>query len=262
MKASTCAWKLSAAIVLTYSVAALAGHNPAPVPPGLEIEVLDPNVDPVGNPTPIPVAQPDGLTRIVIPPTLLVHRFYYTGDRTFQAQFLKGGPCIVVVNHPKTGVQLNVPVQMLPGAPRVTYRHDSIEYDFGNQAVTIKFCWLARAPKVEYRNQSGVNKVQQTATQVKNGCTNLIERTNLPTIKQRMKSGGKNVLLTAVDNTAAATRFMARPFAQIARMLPGSQWMTSSRDDQALELENARTRTADLKKQSEEIIYVPATNGP
>src|SRR5262245_125102 len=85
-------------------------HQPAPVPPDLEIEVLDPNVDPRGNPTVVtrPAAIPTGMGasgRVIvdIPPTVLVHRYYYTGDRSFQYKMLPGGPCIVVASHPKTG---------------------------------------------------------------------------------------------------------------------------------------------------------------
>src|SRR5581483_5006406 len=110
------------------------------VPPGMEIEVLDPSVDPTGNPTVTPYPTMPGRLAVDIPPTVLVHRYYYTGDRTFQAQMLPGGPMIVVVNHPKTGERLYIPVQMMPGAPRVTYTSHSIAYDFGNQTTTIKFC--------------------------------------------------------------------------------------------------------------------------
>ena len=102
-------------------------HLPTAVPPGLEIEVLDPNVDPRGNPAVVtrPAVAltstgPDGRVIVDIPPTVLVHRYYYTGDRTSQARLLPGGPCIVVVSHPKTGERLYIPVQFPPGAPRVT----------------------------------------------------------------------------------------------------------------------------------------------
>src|SRR5215210_1802429 len=85
---------------------AAAAKFPAAVPPTLEIEVLDPNVDPVGNPAVVPTIGPDGLTHITIPRTVLVHRYYFNGERTFQGPLLRGGPCVVVINHPKTGEQL------------------------------------------------------------------------------------------------------------------------------------------------------------
>src|SRR5205814_3237000 len=125
---------------------------------GMEIEVLDPNVDPRGNPAVVTrptvvmtPAGPDGRVMVDIPPTVLVHRYYYTGDRTFQAQLLPGGPCIVVASHPKTGERLYIPVTFPPGAPRVTYATDSIDYDYGSQAVKVSFCcWFHARPKVTY----------------------------------------------------------------------------------------------------------------
>src|SRR5437016_1193792 len=76
-----------------------APHQPTPVPPTLEIEVLDPNVDPRGNPAVVTKPScvrtchgPEGRLTVDIPEVVLVHRYYYTGDRTFQGPFLPGGP--------------------------------------------------------------------------------------------------------------------------------------------------------------------------
>lgn len=123
-----------------------------PVPPTLEIEVLDPAADPLGNPavTLRESWRPDRL-EVDIPPTVLVHRYYYTGDRSFQAQILPGGPSIVVASHPKTGERCYIPVQMLPGAPRVTYTAKAIEYDYGGQAIIVDF-HHTQQPSVRYRN--------------------------------------------------------------------------------------------------------------
>ena len=111
----------------------------ANVPPTMEIEVLDPNADPLGRPA-VELNRDDCGNLIVdIPPVVLVHRYYYTGDRSFQAQLLPGGPSIVVVNHPKTGARCYIDVQMMPGAPRVTYTGHAIEYDYGEHGITIHF---------------------------------------------------------------------------------------------------------------------------
>lgn len=113
----------------------------SPVPPTQEIEILDPNVDPLGNPAVLTESNPDhpGQATISIPPSVIVHRFFYSGDRTFQGPMFPGGPSIVVATHPKTGERVYVPVQMPPGAPRVTYRYDFIQYDFGHQAIFVRF---------------------------------------------------------------------------------------------------------------------------
>src|SRR3954452_17494758 len=85
----------------------------APVPATQEIEVLDPGVDPTGKPAVLLRAGPAGQV-VGIPPAGLVQRFYYTGDRTFQAQMLPGGPTIVAVSHPQTLERVYVPVTMPP----------------------------------------------------------------------------------------------------------------------------------------------------
>lgn len=121
------------------------------VPPGLEIEVLDPNADSQGRPAVKTVDDGYGNLIVDIPPTVLVHRYYFTGERSFQAQMLPGGPSIVVVNHPKTGVRTYIDVQMPPGAPRVTYTDHSIEYDFGETGVSVVF-GLFGHPSVKYRS--------------------------------------------------------------------------------------------------------------
>jgi hypothetical protein len=128
-----------------------AEHRTTNVPPTLEIEVLDPNADPLGRPAVELIPDEYGNTLVNIPPVVLVHRYYFTGERSFQAQLLPGGPSIVVVNHPKTGERTYIDVQMPPGAPRVTYTDHSIDYDFGDTGVSVVF-GLFGHPSVKYRS--------------------------------------------------------------------------------------------------------------
>ncbi len=126
-------------------------HRVSTVPATLEIEVLDPGVDPVGNPAVRVERYDDGTAEIDIPPTILVHRYYYSGDRKFQGPMLPGGPSILVFNHPQTGERCYVLAQMMPGAPRVTYTKNGIEYDYGNTAISVVFGWGGK-PSLKYRN--------------------------------------------------------------------------------------------------------------
>ena len=128
-----------------------AQHRTTNVPPTLEIEVLDPNADPVGNPAVELSRDEFGNVIVDIPPVILVHRYYFTGERSFQAQLLPGGPSIVVVNHPKTGERQYIDVQMPPGAPRVTYTDHGIDYDYGATGVSVVF-GLFGHPSVKYRS--------------------------------------------------------------------------------------------------------------
>jgi hypothetical protein len=139
------------AATLVSSLALAAKHHTFPVPPGDEIQVLDPNAHPLGWPAVELWRDHEGM-QVDIPPSVLVHKYYYTGDRSFQAQLLPGGPVIIVVTHPKTGERCYVQTQMLPGAPRVTYTARSIEYDYGSHGMTLHF-GLFGQPKVHYRSR-------------------------------------------------------------------------------------------------------------
>ena len=131
--------------------------RPSKVPPTLEIEILDPNADPLSRPAVELEQGVNGSMIVNIPPTVLVHRYYFTGERSFQAQLLPGGPSIVVANHPKTGERVYIDVQMPPGAPRVTYTDHAIEYDFGDTGVSVCFGILG-TPSVKYRSGPALNR--------------------------------------------------------------------------------------------------------
>ena len=230
-------------------------HQPTAVPPGLEIEVLDPNVDPRGNPAVITTPGPDGRILVDVPPTVLVHRYYYTGDRSFQAPLLPGGPCIVVANHPKTGERLYVPVQFPPGAPRVTYSGDAIDYDYGSQGVTINFCCLFCAgPKVTYRN--GVTLTRQAANVASAACDaarRLIERTGIPECADKAASGAKSVVVTTVDRANDLGKRLAAPPIALIRATPLAGLFTESPETAATKARDAAVQRAAQQAQQADI---------
>ncbi len=205
-------------ISLAHAAIGRAGERlAAPVPPTLEIEVLDPGVDPLGNPAVVVRPGLNGQCMdIDIPPVVLVHRYYYTGDRSFQAQMLPGGPSIVVVNHPKTGERCYIPVQMLPGAPRVTYSGHSIEYDYGENGITVHF-GLFGQPTIKYR--SGL----AWSTKM----SNLVHAEQWKEKTQKVTAGCKAItsvshtsLKVAAIDGAEAAKMVTLPVQNILRMLP------------------------------------------
>ncbi|MCI0380259.1 MAG: hypothetical protein L0215_21955 [Gemmataceae bacterium] len=230
--------------------AARATHKPAPVPPTLEIEVLDPNAHPLGAPAAVPNQVCPDLMKIDIPPTVIVHKFYYTGDRTFQSRFLPGGPSIVVANHPKTGERQYISVQMLPGAPRIKYTHRCIEYDFGNNGIIIEFCWLTCKHKVSYRNCPTVaSKVGKIAAKVKETAKDVAARTGIAEATVQFKETAKDVTETALDQVGTVGRTLMIPLQRLSELIPGSQVLTSSPEDRATNLRDAKLRAADFQKQ-------------
>ena len=236
-------------------------HATSLVPPALEIEVLDPNVDPRGNPAVLtrPAAVltsmgPEGRMVVDIPPTVLVHRYYYTGDRSFQAGLLPGGPCIVVVSHPKTGERLYIPVQFPPGAPRVTYTGNSIEYDYGTQAVTISFCCLINTrPKVTYRNGMLLTqKLENVAVDARDATRRLVSRTAIPKAADKVASGTKSFVFTTMDkaNDLAKQSWQAPPIALINKATPLGTLFTESPEDQA-----AKARASLLQRAQDQALH-------
>lgn len=153
---------LAGVLLLWQSAAQAEKDKPVLVPPVDELTILDPGVDPEGKPR-VLVEVIDGKKIVTIPQAVIVHKYYYTGDRSFQGPLLKGGPTIVVFHHPATGCQEMLEVQMLPGAPRITYRRDFIEYDFGERAIRLEIGEVgllgrSDAPSVKYRRKGRMHR--------------------------------------------------------------------------------------------------------
>ena len=178
----------------------------APMPPMPEIEVLDPNVDATGKPVPIVRAGYGSFQQVDIPPAVLVHRFFYTGDRSFQAQMLPGGPVIVTVNHPKTMERVYVPVTLPPGAPRVTYRDDSIRYDYGPQSVILGF-GLCGNPKVSYTQATAAGEqARVTAKHITTSTHSWVQRTGIPDAMKQLRARAKSAADATADRINEAGR--------------------------------------------------------
>ncbi len=200
--------------LLTPSVRA-ANRPPRNVPPTDEIELLDPNADPLGRPAVELRHGAHGL-EVDIPPAVLVHKYYYTGDRSFQAQMLPGGPSIIVVNHPKTGERCYIEAQLLPGAPRVTYTSSCIEYDYGENGITVHF-GLFGQPTIKYRsgltwstrmgNLVHADQWVEGTQKVVAGC-------------KAVASASKTSLKVATINGAEVAKTAALPVQNILRMMP------------------------------------------
>ena len=226
----------------------------ANVPPTLEIAVLDPNVDPQSRPAIKTKLDAVGNLQIEVPETVIVHRYYYTGDRSFQAQFLPGGPCIVTVNHPKTGERLYIPVQMTPGAPRVIYTSHSIEYDYGKHGISIRFCLLAGRPKVEYRNCMTVGRrIEKSCAKVNVACKEFSDRAGITEAKQTVGSAAKNIGKDTADVIGTVGREVMRPVAQIGQLIPGIKLLGTTEEDRAMRLRDSQVRAAEKAAASQNL---------
>ena len=168
----------------------VAGHahrKTAPaVSPADELEILDPLIDPEGKPRAIMVPDEQGIEHLEIPPTVIVHKHYYTGSRDFQGPMLQGGPVLVVARHPATGEQTYVELQLPPGAPRIFYREDRILYKYRDDCITLCFGrpgWLGQLgkPAVAIRPRPArITEVHERRSEAQERHQAWLERAGIP----------------------------------------------------------------------------------
>lgn len=246
MSLRTQAWKLVLiAVALYWPLTDVFGDRPpANVPPTLEIEILDPNADPLSRPAIELKRDEHGMT-VEIPPVVLVHRYYFTGERSFQAQLFPGGPTIVVANHPKTGERVYIDVQMPPGAPRVTYTDHAIEYDFGDTSVTVCFGLLGN-PSVKYRSgptiQNRVNKMI--------GLDSIKDRSQ-KSQEHLKQAGARTKLMTygAVATVTETTGQVLMPVKTILETMPfGKIVFDPTRGDKLIQTADQHKRDHEIKQ--------------
>ncbi len=241
----------SASMALRHNLAGQlkGGRNErvVPVPPALEIEVLDPNADPLGNPAVITTKDAAGGRQVVIPPVVLVHRYYYTGDRSFQGPMLPGGPSIIVMHHPRTGDQLYVQTQMLPGAPRVYYTRSSIEYNYGPQSITLKFGHHGN-PSVIYRQGTPLTEHWRQAREARHDrLDQWVQRTGITQAYSRVREGTSNAAGASADAIHDVGRMALTPVLQMIRSTPLGSIFTSDPASQAQREQATMARRAETE---------------
>jgi hypothetical protein len=221
----------------------------------MEIEILDPGVDPLGNPAVLPIHQPGAETVVEIPPTVLVHKYYYTGDRKFQGPLLSGGSAIIVANHPKTGERCYIEAQMLPGAPKVIYTSRAIEYDYGKQGITLSFGCFG-SPRIIYRNCRPAGRViGEAVAGMARGTHHVLDRSGVGDFACHVKDGAKNLGTAAVAGVKTAGTVIVTPVVQAAQFVPGARMLTPCPADRAAAArDRAVQRSAKLNSRLDETI--------
>jgi hypothetical protein len=133
---------------------------------------------------------------------------------------LPGGPSIIVVHHPKTGDRLYVQTQMLPGAPRVSYTKSTIEYDYGPQAIILKFGHHG-APSVVYRQGTPLAESWRQAREARRErIGRWVQRTGVEAAYDRVHDGAVNAAGASADGINAVGRAVAAPVGQVVRSTP------------------------------------------
>jgi hypothetical protein len=210
--------------------AGLSAQTPI-VPPVDEIEVIPPKVDSEHKPRPIIVTDPSTNTQTVeIPPTMIVHRYYYTGDRSFQGPFIPGGPSVIVAAHPKTGQQMSLEAQLLPGAPRVRYTRHAITYDYGTQSISVRFGAEPCIPPriVTTQDSRAAIKRRNLSRHIHNSTSEWIHRTGIPHAVCHVDQGAKQGLFAVADRIHDVGEIATRPVVGLWESTPISGLLTPS----------------------------------
>jgi len=219
----------------------------APVPAHMEIEILDPGVDPVGNPAVVVGEDTPYGRQIDIPPTVLVHRYYYSGNRNFQGPMLPGGPSIVVATHPESHERLYIDVNLLPGIPRVIYTPNAIEYDYGNRGVKVIF-GRKGCVDVEYRNAVPLKRIVfKGAGGVFKAGARVIQRTGAVDVTRNAAVTVAGAAGTTLDGIREGGKRVMAPVVNVAQVLPVVNPVVSSLRDQG----EARSRAALSQRDAE-----------
>ena len=232
------------------------------VAPVDEILVLDPRTDPEGKPNPVFVNDPSGQPQVDVPPTVIVHRHYYTGDRNFRGPAFPGGPSTVVVNHPYSLERIYLDVDMPAGSPRVTYRQHSIHYNFGRDNVEIRFAdpllgWGKRAPPtIKYTRG---NPVKLEAGANSGGMSlpgaELASRTGIPGAVAATGRGLGRAARGAADAIRTTGETVGNGTATVLRATPLNRLVDEQVEDDALNARNrAVQRAARLREERDRFI--------
>ncbi len=199
------------------------------------IVVLDPGVDPKGEPKPLLRKTDDGTGLTVeVPETVHVHRYFPCGSREFQAQYFAGGPTIVSVRHPFCGERVYVHIDLPPGFPVVKYEGDKIEYKYPEESLSIHFDRHGGV-STSYNGCPVVKKrCKESARKIKEKCAACSDELGVNHFATKV---GKEVRDTATGTVGVAGT-LAKQSTNVAvtalNLVPGLQMLKSAGQDRAI----------------------------
>lgn len=222
-----------------------------------EITIIDAGVNSTGKPEPVITSN----HQVDIPPALIIHNYYYSGDRDFRAPAFPGGPCVVVAQHPLTGEKMYLDVQMLPGSPRVVYRRHAIEYHFGSQRIQIQFfnpldpLHLCE-PIVKYCSGNETIQEPLSTTNRKGQVAAWLNRTGLPAAVSSAGKGTRNLAMRSADGIRRTGEMAVQPIQRLVNATPLGNLINED-DAQAATRERDRAVTESRRIAEQRDRFIP-----
>jgi len=224
-----------------------------------DLVILDPGKHERGLPAVELQYHADG-PHVDIPPTVHVHRYYYSGDKTFQGPIIQGGPTVVVASHPKSGVQMNIDVVLPPGAPRIAYSGHSITYIYPDQRVEIKFQHFPFDPcvaVVKHHHGKGLRqRVDETRQDTREHLKESLVNSQVVHAATEVGSEGGQVVKGVAASIGELSAKGADALKTLSNMIPGVVYLKSKGEQRAQQAYESSVEHAQLKKEYHEPDFV------
>ena len=195
-----------------------------------DLVILDPGKHERGLPAVI-VEYMSGHPEIDIPPTVHVHRYYYSGDKIFQGPIIQGGPIVLVANHPKSGERMYVDVVLPPGTPRIQHTKNSISYIYSNKRVEVKFQHfpLRRSVAVvKHHSGRGIGlAVRDKRKQVRENVQEKMSNSEAVNSFKELARDGSELAKGAISSVGGLSTQGVDMVKQLAGSLPGVSYLKS-----------------------------------
>lgn len=217
------------------------------VPPTQELEILDPRVDPQGRPAAkVKLNEIGNGLYVDIPETVIVHKYYYTGERTFQGPFINGGPVVLVFQHPRKAERLYVKAVLPAGAPEIHYDAKGIEYRYPGQRMKVSIGIFGHAQLSYQTGKTVTDRVHETSQHITKTSGELVNRTGIPEAARKAGETSKDVGLNVLDKTSDLAKGVALPVVNAIQYMPLVKPLTSKAESYA-----ERTREMGVRKATE-----------
>ena len=186
-----------------------------------------------------------------IAPTIHFHRYFYSGDKTYQGPRIEGGPTTVVLRHPSTRKRMEIDVMLAPGTPEISYSRWSVTYIYPSHRTKILFSRvLPKRTVVKVIPGSGMRHGMTKGVKAFLGHSK--DHLHQSRLKRSLKGAlvqRVNIAKGAVGVVTATTSSIIDRSGRVVSMLPGVQILESVGKNSAAERAMEEVRQASLKKE-------------